>query len=214
MNICNYGCNKEATHQLKNKKWCCEDSPNKCIVIKEKNAKNKEGNPNFYKERNPNFTKKQCKYCKDIKSSPGLKRHENYCYLNPKNIKHCKKCNKILKNYRNTFCNPKCANSHEDNIRRGENHPNWTGGEDTEYRVICFKYYEKKCIICGFDCTVDVHHIDENSKNNSPENLVPICPNHHRMSTMNKYKEFIKEEINKNRACSLIGKAPALHAED
>jgi len=35
--ICDYGCGKEATHFFKSvKKWCCEDSPNKCPAKKER----------------------------------------------------------------------------------------------------------------------------------------------------------------------------------
>ena len=36
--LCDYGCGKEALHQLKNKKWCCEDSYNKCISARNKNS--------------------------------------------------------------------------------------------------------------------------------------------------------------------------------
>ena len=214
MNLCIYGCGEEAKYQFKNKKWCCSDYSCKCPENRRKNSKSlkrihRDGNPNITKE---NLKNKKCEFCENEISAPGLFNHEKFCYLNPNNIKYCKNCNKILKKYNNKYCNYKCSNSHEDNIRRGIKHPNWRGGEDTEYRIICFQYYEKKCIICGFDCTVDVHHIDENKENNSPKNLVPLCPNHHRMSTMNKYKEVILNEI--QRACSLIGEASALHVED
>lgn len=37
------------------------------------------------------------------------------------------------------------------------------------------------CVICGFDKIVDIHHIDSNKSNNSPKNLIGLCPNHHRM---------------------------------
>lgn len=35
--ICEYGCNKEAQFQLKNKKWCCSKRPAGCEVLKEIN---------------------------------------------------------------------------------------------------------------------------------------------------------------------------------
>lgn len=38
MNKCNYGCEKEAKHVLKNGKFCCELSPNKCDAVKLKNS--------------------------------------------------------------------------------------------------------------------------------------------------------------------------------
>ena len=32
--ICEYGCNQPATHQFKNKKWCCQSNHSKCPSIK------------------------------------------------------------------------------------------------------------------------------------------------------------------------------------
>jgi len=43
MNICSYGCVEEATYQLKNGKWCCCDSCNKCKGQREKNKKGNTG---------------------------------------------------------------------------------------------------------------------------------------------------------------------------
>lgn len=63
------------------------------------------------------------------------------------------------------------------------------------YQVICFKYHEKKCIICEFDKIVAVHHNDENRENNSPLNLIPLCPNHHEMVHTKKYKKEIQDKI-------------------
>ncbi len=45
-----------------------------------------------------------------------------------------------------------------------------------EYRKLT-----KKCVICGFDKVVDLHHLDENKNNNYEKNLIGLCPNHHRM---------------------------------
>jgi 5-methylcytosine-specific restriction endonuclease McrA len=36
--ICEYGCGNEATTQLKNKKWCCSSSCNKCPTLRKKNS--------------------------------------------------------------------------------------------------------------------------------------------------------------------------------
>jgi hypothetical protein len=35
---CEYGCNQEASFQLKSGKWCCSKSPSSCSVIKYKNS--------------------------------------------------------------------------------------------------------------------------------------------------------------------------------
>jgi len=36
------------------------------------------------------------------------------------------------------------------------------------------------CVVCGFEWS-DIHHVDGNHQNNAPSNLIPLCPNHHRM---------------------------------
>jgi hypothetical protein len=36
--LCEYGCGQEAKYQLKNNKWCCESSPNKCPKVRKLNS--------------------------------------------------------------------------------------------------------------------------------------------------------------------------------
>lgn len=72
---------------------------------------------------------------------------------------------------------------------------NWRNGALKRYRTICFAYHEKKCIACGFDKVVAVHHRDQNRKNNVSINLIPLCPNCHHMVHMNKYKAGIEQKI-------------------
>ncbi len=50
----------------------------------------------------------------------------------------------------------------------------------TVRQKICFQNHEKKCIVCGEENIVDVHHLDGNKYNDSPLNLIPICPTCHR----------------------------------
>ncbi len=56
----------------------------------------------------------------------------------------------------------------------------------------------KKCHICGFDKIVDLHHKDGNHDNSSKDNLVALCPNHHKMIHMDKYKEDIVNQLKQN----------------
>lgn len=65
------------------------------------------------------------------------------------------------------------------------------------YRTMCFKNWEKKCLICGFDCVVEVHHLNHNHSDNRLENLIPLCPNHHQMLHTKKYSDMVKNEISK-----------------
>lgn len=69
------------------------------------------------------------------------------------------------------YCSRNCSNNRQE----------WWNKNATQYRTICFKHWEKKCLLCGFEKIVVVHHMDENKKNNNPENLIPLCPNHHEM---------------------------------
>jgi len=65
---------------------------------------------------------------------------------------------------------------------------------NSHYRTVCFSNHEKKCIICGEENIVAVHHYDENHFNHNPENLVPMCPTHH--SYMHsKFKHLIEEQV-------------------
>ena len=131
------------------------------------------------------------------------------------NISH-HKVSKVLKEcgvkirIRNDYGNPAQAPDFAERViskRRsyaGENNPNYKDGFDGDkaYRKICFKYHPKKCCICGFDHIVEVHHMDCNKNNNNPDNLIPLCPNHHRMFH-SRYRQLvsplIEEYINNNR---------------
>lgn len=93
-------------------------------------------------------------------------------------------------------CSVGCSNSF---FRTGKNNPNYKDIQDraheAQYRLICFKHYEQRCAICGWDLCVDVHHIDGNNKNNEPSNLIPLCPNHHVLTRMLRHKEQIEKLI-------------------
>jgi len=61
-----------------------------------------------------------------------------------------------------------------------------------------YKIITKECILCRFNKIVDLHHLDENKKNNHKQNLIGLCPNHHKMFHNYKYKkEIIKAIKNK-----------------
>ena len=89
-------------------------------------------------------------------------------------------------------CSRSCSNSF---FRSGNKNPNYTDGT-ASYRAICLKNHKHACIICGFDKFVEVHHIDKNHNNISPSNLIPLCPNHHRLIHSKKYKDETIIEIN------------------
>lgn len=68
-------------------------------------------------------------------------------------------------------------------------------GTGDGYRTACFAHHEKKCVVCGEDKIVAVHHYDENHHNNDPANLVPLCPTHHQY-VHSGYKHLVIEKVN------------------
>lgn len=118
-------------------------------------------------------------------------------------IKTCPICEKTFEEREGhprekSTCSHGCANTY---FRSGSNHGNWKGENSKAYgyRRICFKHHKKECIFCGETLIVEVHHNDGNNKNNKPENLIPLCPTHHkyfhskyRVLVVPKIKEYLK----------------------
>ena len=135
------------------------------------------------------YPKIECQFCSKQIASTVIKRHEDTCYLNPKNIKNCEVCGKIIINYKeNATCSYACSNK---KFRSGPDNANWS--EDS-YRSTCFHHHKKECIICGENNIVQVHHLDENNQNNKPENLIPLCPTHHQY-WHSRYKNLIEQQV-------------------
>ena len=69
-------------------------------------------------------------------------------------------------------------------------------GTAVGYRTLYQRSYDSlECKICGFDKVVHIHHIDEDKSNNSIENLVALCPNHHAMIHTTKFNEEVKKDL-------------------
>ncbi|MBT3691401.1 hypothetical protein HOD75_00115 [archaeon] len=67
-----------------------------------------------------------------------------------------------------------------------------------KYHNIDFETYKrltKSCLICNFDKVVDLHHLDEDHNNNNEDNLIGLCPNHHKMLHDFRYKDEIQQQI-------------------
>ncbi len=118
--------------------------------------------------------------------------------LSKTKVVHCKcsNCNKdiikrpsqILKSKTgNIYCSKSCSNSKNNTIfKSGENHPNYTTGYGS-YRNRKLKISEEKCEICGINDkrVLEVHHIDNNRKNNNLNNLKLLCANCHKIEHYN-----------------------------
>jgi len=69
---------------------------------------------------------------------------------------------------------------------KAHNYKKWHNIDLETYRKIT-----SRCMICGFDKIIDLHHLDNNKKNSSETNLIGLCPNHHKMLHTLKYREEI-----------------------
>ena len=122
-------------------------------------------------------------------------KHKRIYELIEKECPVCRKKFEALKGNKREkiVCSRACSNTY---FRSGENNPNYKNGfdGDAHYRRICFTHHPKKCCICEFDLIVEVHHMDCNKNNNHPENLIPLCPNHHRMFH-SRYRQLVSPLI-------------------
>lgn len=65
-----------------------------------------------------------------------------------------------------------------------ENNHMWKGGKRPKYvgnyRSRCFKYWQRRCVICGSTHKIHVHHADGDTTNLHIWNLIPVCTKHHK----------------------------------
>ena len=116
-----------------------------------------------------------------------------FCYKKlswrPKKI-ICKRCKREMFSHAKGLC-PGCYNFvfHLDKVK-SDNCKKWYNIDKKIYDEIT-----KECVICGFDKVVDLHHLDENRKNNSEGNLIGLCPNHHKMLHDYKYRKEVFNQL-------------------
>jgi len=200
MDLCSYGCGNIGNYQLKNGKWCCKKSPNKCPALRKKNSEKTKLTNKF--TINANDIKEKCKWCNEEHGVSSISKHEKSCYLNPINKKLCPVCDNPIKNFKdNKTCSCKCARKYfaKQYKKYGRK------GKNLTYRTICFDNHNKVCIICGEKNIVEVHHYDKNHENNEPSNLIPLCPTHHRYIG-SKFEYLISEQVEeyKNKISNIV----------
>jgi hypothetical protein len=129
--------------------------------------------------------------------TPGIGKSTRSKLLDTKKI--CPVCQQefITKWKKQVTCGYSCSNSY---FRSEENHPNWKPYSEKKrkndvYKRICFKHHKHECIICKESVVIDVHHFDANCSNNSPQNLVPLCPTHHRYLHCQAGKDLIYDKV-------------------
>lgn len=182
----------------------------------------------------------KCKHCNQAFDMNASQRanHSRWCNKNPKRNdwdkqkqanrnfgKHtdfkveCHNCNdeftvnereKLFPQKERYFCSLQCANA--------------TGGKAKrekyglkQYASIAKSYYEEKCVVCGYNEVIDVHHIDENRQNNDPRNLVILCPNHHALlhrKNSSSVKLSIEQFMTEHWGISANGETLPLHGRE
>lgn len=139
-------------------------------------------------------TKVTCGFCNKQYAKTNIKQHSAACMNNPEVLarkqKICPVCEAVFYTTATT-CSNSCANTH---FRSGINNPNYNADSNTAYIRICFSFHKKECIICGESNIVEVHHFDEDHTNNSPENLIPLCPTHHQYFH-SKFRDVVSTRI-------------------
>jgi hypothetical protein len=91
-------------------------------------------------------------------------------------LKECKRCKRNLPHHGKGLCRG-CYNF----VFKSEYNKAWNQMKNYGINMETYKKITSSCVVCGFEKVVDLHHLDENSKNNSINNLIGLCPNHHKM---------------------------------
>lgn len=201
MQLCEYGCGKEAKYQFKNGKWCCSKNHKSCS--------------NLTYPTKINIGKTECPYCKKLISNNRIKKHMKVCIKynkclqcgkETKNPKFCnascsakyhnkkrkikRYCLYCLKPVKNKYCNNVCASLYirDEKIKKwlnGEIEGKSAGGHALFVKQYLLEKYDNKCSRCGWSekniytntIPLEVEHIDGNAYNNIPENVTLLCPN-------------------------------------
>lgn len=141
-----------------------------------------------------NLVIKECDNCKQEKEhhAKGLC-YSCYkkLYFKPK-ILTCKRCKRKLPLHAKNLC-AGCYNS----VFHLDKNKAYQQRKRNKVDLITYQKVTQTCVVCGFEKIVDLHHIDGNKQNNSSENLIGLCPNHHRMINNHRYKFEIFAELAK-----------------
>ncbi len=103
-------------------------------------------------------------------------------------IKTCKRCHRDLPLHGKGLCRG-CYNT----VFRLDYNKNWNYKHRHNISVELYKKITQKCIICDFNKIIDLHHIDKDRTNNSENNLIGLCPNHHKMIHHMAFRDEILE---------------------
>ncbi|MBU3913616.1 MAG: hypothetical protein KKB21_02215 [Nanoarchaeota archaeon] len=96
----------------------------------------------------------------------------------------CKRCKRDMP----IKCKELCHGCYNFVFRLDKNKA-WNQRKKYGIDMTAYKKITEKCVICNFNKVVDLHHLDQNKKNNSELNLIGLCPNHHKMLHDYRYRQ-------------------------
>lgn len=133
-----------------------------------------------------------CPRCKrkNIRITKGVCHNCYRRYLWKRKLIICKRCQRKRPNHAKGFCRG-CYTY----VFKLESTKAWNYKKRHNIDLETYKKITKACDICGFDKVVELHHLDENKNNNSEENLVGLCPNHHKMLHDFRYRKEIRNKL-------------------
>ncbi len=146
-------------------------------------------------EKNPNSRRIiLCKGCNEKKEFHSkemcYKCYKKYSWKPKKVI--CKRCQRERPHHARGYCSS-CHNVvyHYDLIKAHN------AKKSHNISLELYRKITEKCVLCGFDKVVDLHHKDGNHKNDQISNLVGLCPNHHKMFHTEPFREEIVSWLKK-----------------
>lgn len=194
MNICDYGCGKEAKYLFKSGRWCCSKSHNSCEVMKRKNSELIKGKI-VSKETCQKISKANQGRIPWNKNKKGFIKHTDET---KKIISNLHKGKKLSIKQKEKIGKSNKGKKHSDRTKElmsknhcnfyGEKNPNWRGG--IQYELYCEQWLDQeykesikdrdgyKCLNPICNKTSDrlcVHHINYIKKDCHPLNLITIC---------------------------------------
>lgn len=140
-------------------------------------------------------TQTRCEFCSVMFEAPNLRAHLVKC-TRAITFHWCDGCGKSTPNAR--FCSKSCsavANNKAGAIGYASYRKNNAIVRTQTYHDICFEHWPRSCVICGWDVSVDVHHIDDNHGNDERTNLIPLCQNHHTMTRMKAHANVMRVRL-------------------
>lgn len=102
--------------------------------------------------------------------------------------KLCPRCNNLFANRSTKYCSKDCYNKSRYDLTVQKFNSGQLSHKAAKEHLI--KLHGNKCMRCGWNkinpysnsCPIDLEHIDGDSSNNNPDNLLLLCPNCHSLT--------------------------------